>query len=618
MFVPPGPAGVPTPPQLLLELEELIAQKRFEMHFQPIVDSDTSEVVGYEALTRATSSSALQSPRVLLAVATVADRLVELERLLLRLAVRRFAELRLKGCLFVNVTTDTLALAGSRIDTIERDFADVGLAYSQVVMEMIETRPMFDATAVKQSLVALRQRGFRLALDDLGGGFPNLKLWIDLRPEFVKIDRDFIDGLATDPTKQQFVRSIVEMAAHSGCTPVAEGVETEGDLTVLQRIGVRLMQGYLLSRPRAQPAPWLPLHVPELLARVTQRNLARGEGEPLPSAHEPAALSTEVCAGQLARPAPTATPAMTCEQAIAQFVANADLLSMAVVHTHQMPIGLLRSADVLKRGSERYFGEVFGRRSCIELMDRQPLMFDVSASLRHMSEAIMGIHERHMVDGFIVTHKGQYAGMGRMSDLIRAISDLQLQTARHANPLTLLPGNVAIEHHLDLLLQQPDAFVVVYWDVSHFKPFNDVYGFAAGDDMIRMTADVIKRHASPDSTYVGHIGGDDFVQVFRGTEQWEASLSHIVQDFDTSARQLLRPEHVRAGGFEAEDRQGRRVHHPLPNLRGGVRLVQPGDFPNARAVSVALAGAKKAAKELTGGSGYFLDRRRPAALLPAA
>jgi diguanylate cyclase (GGDEF)-like protein len=598
------------PPHWAAELHGLIAQRSFDIHFQPIVDCEAAQVIGYEALARAPTGSALHAPRLLFAVATAADRLVELDRVLVRLAVRRFAELRLRGDLFVNVTADTLAQAVGRIDEIQRDLAVYGVLSSQLVLEMIETRPRWDTTSLQQGVAALRQSGFRLALDDLGGGFPSLLMWINLRPEFVKIDRDFLDGLASDPVKQQFVRSILEMAQHSGCTPVAEGVEAEADLAVLRDMGVRVMQGYLLSRPRAEPSPLLPMHVPSMLARVAQRGV---DGQP-PQGRDDTG-SGELSAGQLARPRDTASADMTCEQAIARFVENTQLLSMAVLGPGGEALGLLRSADVLKSGSERYFLEVFGRRSCLEMMDRHPLVFDASATLREMSEAITGMHERHMVDGFIVTRDGLYAGMGRMSDLIRAISDLQLQTARHANPLTGLPGNLAIERHLEQLLQGAAAFVVVYWDISNFKPFNDVYGYAAGDDLIRVTADVIKRHSDPRWTYVGHIGGDDFVQVLTQLDDWETTLRAVAEHFDHAVRDVLRPEHVAAGGYQAEDRQGRVVQHTLPNLRGGVRWVQPGDFPSARAISTALAAAKKAAKELPGGSTYFLDRRRPQALV---
>jgi EAL domain-containing protein (putative c-di-GMP-specific phosphodiesterase class I)/GGDEF domain-containing protein len=583
---------------LVAQLDALIAEPRFEIHFQPIVQVQRIGILGFEALTRGPADSPLHSPLVLFDLAARHDRLIVLEQVLVRLIVRRFVELGLPGQLFVNVTADTLSRVSERREAIARDFEATGLSAARVVVELTETRPILDLTALRDSLVALREMGFRVALDDLGEGFAGLRRWSELRPDFVKIDRHFIDGVAGDPLKQQFVRSIAEMAVSSGATVVAEGLEDEGDLRMLARLGISVCQGYLLGRPTAQPRPTLRADLPALLDR---NRLQPGGGEP--------SWGADLNAGQLARRGQTVSPAVSCREAIRRFQGDAQLYALPVLDAEERPIGVLRSMQVFRRGSERYFDELFGRRSCTHMMDPSPLVFDVSATLRQMSEALTNQDDRLMGDGFVVTQDGRYFGVGRSSDLVKAVSDLQVQTARHANPLTGLPGNIPIEMHLDALLRGERSFTVVHWDLSSFKAYNDEYGFSAGDELIRLTADVIRGGSDALTDFVGHIGGDDFVQVLMAAD-WEPQVQQVTRAFDLRLDQLVHPEHLAAGGYPGVDRRGQPVFHPLPSLRGGLLVVLPGDFPGARALATAMAGARKQSKKLPGRSGWFVERRR--------
>ncbi len=580
-------------------LDELIDTQAFSIHFQPIVDVSGLSVIGHEALTRGPANSPLHSPLVLFDLAAQFGRLVQLEHSLVRLIAQRFVALDLPGRLFINVTADTLSSASDRQASLEWNLSHLGLVPQRVVVELTETRPILDLNAMRASLDVLKSMGFSIALDDLGEGFAGLRRWSELRPDYVKIDRHFIDGVAIDPLKLQFVRSICEMAASSGATVIAEGLEDEGDLRVLSRMGIALFQGYLLGRPQPNPRGTLRADLPMLLDRIKPGRDA-----------SPSAPGSELTAGDLARPNPTLHPGNTCRDAIALLQSDPGLYAVPVLDGASRPMGVLRSAQVFRRTSERYFDELFGKRSCTELMDPKPLVFDVSASLRQMSEAVASQDDRLLGDGFLITRQGAFCGVGKSSDLMRAVSDLQVQTARHANPLSGLPGNTAIERHLDALLRGSAAFVVVHWDLAHFKAYNDEYGFAAGDDMIRMTADLLRRGMDPYSDFVGHVGGDDFVQVLMGPH-WETQLSDMAHMFDAAANGMFRPAHLAAGGIDGLDRQGRACFHPLVCLRGGVLQIEPGQLPHARAIATAMTSARKESKRLAGRSGIFVERRRP-------
>lgn len=153
-------------------------------------------------------------------------------------------------------------------------------------------------------------------------------------------------------------------------------------------------------------------------------------------------------AAQLAREGSAGDLAMTCLEAVELFRCDPRLYAVPVLDHEGHPFGILLSLQFLHRRAERYFLEIHGRRSCQALVDANPLVFDAGASLRTMSEAIANIDDRFMVDGFVVTRAGRYIGVGRTSELLKALSDLQVVTAQNANPLTRLPGNLAIDRQL--------------------------------------------------------------------------------------------------------------------------------------------------------------------------
>jgi EAL domain-containing protein (putative c-di-GMP-specific phosphodiesterase class I)/GGDEF domain-containing protein len=599
------------PDPLADALHRLMAQRSFDIHFQPLVAIDRAEIFGFEALTRAPADGPLHSPLVLFDTAARLGRLVELEHLIVQRALQRFKALGLPGQLFLNVTADTLLGAREHVGLLAAELAELGLPTSRVVIELTETRPIDDLAQLDDALQALRERGFRVALDDLGEGFASLRRWMQMRPDFVKIDRHFIDGIAQEPLKQQFVRSIVEMAATSGCEVVAEGLEQEPDLDVLRRLGLTICQGYLFARPSATPraslsAQWSGRLAADAQPRLLQNDLAL-----------PLSQGAITSAAQLARRGLTVTAATNCRAVVDLFHGDEQLLALPVLDDQQRPIGVLRSLHVLKRSTERYFMDIFDKRSCVELMDPHPLVFDVATPLRAMSDAMASLDERLLIDGFIVTRDGAYFGSGRSSDLLKAVSDLQVHAARYANPLTLLPGNVPIDHHLDRLIEAGETFAAAVWDIDHFKPFNDVYGYRVGDDIIRLAARVLTQAADPQLDFVGHIGGDDFVMVL-GSPDWESRLTRVCTAFDAGVRSFFSADHLAAGGYVTLNRQNQPSFHPLPTISAGAVLHLPGHFDSARALSAALTEPKRVAKGRAGGSRFFVDRRHPQRALLAA
>ena len=117
------------------------------------------------------------------------------------------------------------------------------------MLELTEHEPVADYVAVRAALAAIGGT-VRLAVDDAGAGFASLRHLAELRPAIVKLDRNLIHGVETDPTRQAIVAGLQRYAEGSASLLIAEGIETDAEREALVRIGVTLGQGYLLGRPR--------------------------------------------------------------------------------------------------------------------------------------------------------------------------------------------------------------------------------------------------------------------------------------------------------------------------------------------------------------------------------
>ena len=185
---------------------------------------------------------------------------------------------------------------------------------------------------------------------------------------------------------------------------------------------------------------------------------------------------------------------------------------------------------------------------------------------------------------------------------------MKTQQARHATPLTLLPGNVPIQQCLSRVLQQEREALICYVDIDNFKPFNDIYGYAKGDEVLLCLAHCLSERVDPTCDFVGHIGGDDFLLVL-SSKDWRKRLHQLQEDFQGQCRRFYRPEHLQAGCFSATNRQGQRQEFGLLTLSIGVVHLHPEACAQLDASQLAelASQAKHHAKGVPGYSLHIVD-----------
>ena len=585
---------------LTQELQGILAGQRLKPNFQPIMDLRDGSVHGFEGLIRGPSDTVLHSPLNLFNVARSAGMLLELDRACIFTLAQAFASIPGNQKLFLNINPESLSWWALESITQLQDLRALGLRPDRVVIELTECQPTSDYKRLLRSADLFRKLGFAIAIDDLGEGFSSLRLWSELRPEYVKIDQHFIQGVSQDPVKLQFLRSIQEIADKTGAQVVAEGLETEADLAVVLELGLAFGQGYLLGRPNATPIQVLP---PEQLRPHPQARALESRETSARSGHGRATAS------RLKTFIEPVGPETLNSDVHQRFLQEPELLSLPVVQG-LTPVGLINRYAFLDAMTRLYSKELYGKKRCEAFMSRDILVVDHRMSLHELSQLIVESDPRHILHGFIVTQGGGYAGIGSGHDLMREITRMQLHAARYANPLTQLPGNVSINEHLDHLLEQRLPFQVCYCDLDHFKPYNDVYGYRKGDEVIHWTGQLLEALCDPQMDLVGHIGGDDFLLAMLSPD-WEARCQGILERFQEGRKQFFSAEDLDRGGYQSEDRLGRSVFHPLISLSIGVVQVAPGAYPSHHEISAAAAQAKRQAKGLDGCSLFVERRSRP-------
>lgn len=186
-----------------------------------------------------------------------------------------------------------------------------------------------------------------------------------------------------------------------------------------------------------------------------------------------------------------------------------------------------------------------------------------------------------------------------------------LSINRRISPLTGLPGNVQIHAELKKRLLNKEEFSVLYLDLDNFKAYNDVYGFLKGDEIIKFTADTIIKsiHSKVESgSFVGHIGGDDFIAIVPGLH-CEDICKDIIFHFDLDVKKFFTERDIENGYIEVANRKGVIEQFPLTAISIGVVEVDKGRFANILEISEVGAQVKHLAKTVMGSS-YAIDRRK--------
>jgi PAS domain S-box-containing protein len=240
--------------RLETELRKALDQGEFRVYYQPIMSLQTGKIAGFEALTRWQRPEGIVPPIEFIAVAEEIGLIVPMNRELLRVACQQLRSWQSEFpsspplTMSVNITAKEFAQP-DLVSEIRKSLEQTGVEPSCLQLEIIETIAMGDAEKSGEVLSQLRSLGVRLSIDDFGTGYSSLSRLRRIPVDTLKIDRTFISHMDSDPESLEIVRVIIMLAHNLGLKVVAEGTETEEQVTLLKQLNCEMAQGYLFSRP---------------------------------------------------------------------------------------------------------------------------------------------------------------------------------------------------------------------------------------------------------------------------------------------------------------------------------------------------------------------------------
>ncbi len=573
----------------LTNAEWISRLKILDHAFQPIVNIHTGNTFGFEALIRGVEAAGFASIDDLFDRAYAEGLLHQVDLFLRQKALEKFSRLENRGRikLFYNLDNRLLESrdyeGGSTVGLLER----YGYSMDDICFEISEKHQFADNGDAASLLAAYHSRGYKIAVDDCGTGFSGLQLLYYTEPDYIKIDRFFVQNMDNDPKKRLVVSTIVNFAHFMGSRVLAEGVETVEEFCLCKEMGCDMVQGYFVQVPTRDMGRLRPSY--PMIRELNRRDRRNGP------AKDRSLISGEI---QYVTPIGSDADIITLFDA---FRREEDASFFPIVNSHGEPLGVVRDTAF-----KAYIFSKFGR----QLMENPNFGRDISRFITRIPIADIHTSVEHLIqtytqhnnnEGLIMVDDMKYVGFLSTKALLKLINEKNLTLARNQNPLTRLPGNTMIhEYFSHALADVSTGYHLVYFDFDRFKPYNDHYGFRNGDRLILMFAELLKSSGMSGNRFVGHVGGDDFFMGISGgqIQVVEEEMAALARTFRRNAESFYDRAAVEKGYITALDRDGEQRQIPLITVSVAI-LELPGGVPRACSIEDAsnlIARLKKQAK----------------------
>ena len=504
------------------ELQEIISSNKLRSVFQPIISLQNGDVIGYEALTRGPKDSKYLNPEILFDEAKTQNLLWDLEITCRKNSIKTFSKHNSDKLLFINIDPAVLKDNHFIKGFTKEILAKYNISPMSLIFEITEKTSIDDYENFSEVIDYYKRQGYKIAIDDVGTGYSGLTTIAKTRPNYIKMDMSLITNVTRDNFKKSIIKAFVEFANSTNTKVIAEGIEDVNDLYTLIEIGVHYGQGFLINRPSDKL-----LETPELIKkRIIDKNVNMKKHSFSPSSN--------VKIGEIAREERPVLSTTTCSAIDKLFKDNHSIRGISIVDNSSSIIGIVMNSDFFSKVGTQYGWSIYMKRPINLIMDSNPLIVDYYTTLDIVSKIVISREEDKIYDYIIVKKDDKYFGVVPVISLLEKTMEFELNVAKYSNPLTGLPGNVVIEDFISKLIVEKKQFSLLYFDINDFKAFNDKYGFENGDRILSFTSSVIQKHTSLyKDSFLGHIGGDDFVAIIPGHDAYNL-CEKIINEFDNN------------------------------------------------------------------------------------
>ena len=555
MIVAPGKSDL---------LLSLIRDRAITPMFQPIVDLNDGMIIAYEALCRPLPERGFAHADDLFHTADELGMSWELEQVTRAVAMDAASDWPRDVRLFLN--TSPSVFADDRFARVLRDdLAQArGLTTDQIVLEITERSGTDFGDRLLNQVNLAKECGFTVAVDDAGAGTSGLNRMMQIRPHWIKLDRQLVAGIDQDTLCQNLVRSFVHFARMSGVSVIAEGIERGAELATLMGLGIRFGQGYFLARPADRAATLDAANmssVREQWASVEAQ--APAEPQTMPMVRlcssvlvvDSGTISITEVAGMLRKNPDSPGVVVTEGRRLVGWCDKRHLLAASTGPDASRPISTLTRAAI-----------------CALTPDATVLEALQFACTREDDDIALPI---------IVAAGAEIIGIVPMRELLRAAGAESRPGARQIAALTGLPARVRADQQLEQLIARsrdpaqrnsPDHHTdAAFIDVRKFADYNSLFGYTMGDTLIRALGELLNSCVVRGSSqvFLAHLGDDRFMVTARAGVL-QPRLQLLVQTFEQTSAALTDPVRARAesprpANVGSGPRLGLRVLH-LPSI----------------------------------------------------
>jgi len=566
------------------ELRKIISSNNLKTVFQPIVSLQTGDVIGYEALTRGPMNSKYINPELLFEEAKTHDLLWDLEILCRTNAIKAFSNHNSDKLLFVNIDPAVIDDEHFIKGFTKEVLIEHNINPMAIIFEITEKTSIDNYKNFNEVINYYKSQGYKIAIDDVGTGYSGLTTIAKTRPYYIKMDMSLITDITRDNFKKAIIKSFVEFANDTNTKIIAEGIEDVSDLYTLIEIGVHYGQGFLINRPNENL-----LETPELIRnRIVDKNISLKKHSFSPSSN--------VEIGEIARQDSPVLLTTLCSEIDKLFKNNHNLKGVPIVNSDSLVVGIVMNTDFFSKVGTQYGWSIYMKRPVNLIMDSTPLVVDYYTSMDKVSKLVISREEDKIYDYIIVEKNNIYYGIVPVIYLLEKTMEFELNVAKYSNPLTGLPGNVVIEDSISKLISEKKEFSLLYFDINDFKAFNDSYGFENGDKILSFTASLIKKHTCLyKESFLGHIGGDDFVAIIPGHNAYNL-CQEIINEFDNNISNFYNEDDREKGHIQSFNRNNNEENYTIMSISIAIVINKNKDYTSIYELTEEAARIKKKCK----------------------
>lgn len=519
---------------------------KIDFAFQPIVNIKSGKIYGVEALLRNHhEAGGFYSIFNLFDEAYHDGILYQLDLLLRFKAVEKFTQIGIENIqLFYNLDNRLIHMPDLTSGNTSNILDKFDLDKKSVCFELSERNTLQDPSSVTTMVNRYKQEGFDIAIDDFGTGVAGLQLLYYAESNFIKLDRFFIQNIQNDAKKRLFCTSIINMSHIMGMKVIAEGLETQEEYLTCKDIGVDLLQGYFVQKPKTDISKIKDryLHINELYKNDRRNYSSNRVDKDKIEYIEPLKIDS------------------TLHDLFLYFKENPINIFVPIIDKLGQLYGVIYEKDIKKISYSQY-GVSLAKNDKSNNKLKKFIKEAVNAEITWGVDKILEIYNMDTESSFgiFITKNNKYYGFIDVNNLLSMSYNRNIEIAKDQNPLTKLPGNRQIDVFVNDALHCEEGlkYHIVYFDFNDFKPFNDLYGFRQGDRAILLFGDILKKELNK-NVFIAHIGGDDFFIGFKNLDFNEAFriTQHIQNTFTEQVKSLYNENDRQKGYIETKDRYG--------------------------------------------------------------